>query len=556
MTKGDAPTVDLVLVDSNEPETIDGKLRQWALERPDAISIVDAPNREAAGLGAPTSLSYADLDRLVERVAQGFIDHGLRPGDVVALQLPNISECIVVTLGAWRAGIITSSMPLLWRLSEVATAFDQVSPSAIVTVASFAGHQHAETMRDAALEALSIRYIFSFGSDLPDGVTDISDWLDLSADSASRSDAKSAPVGLHQTAMISWGVAPGSGPLAVPRTHGELLALSTAVANRLEVSARDAILSAYPMSTLAGVGGMVLPGLMAGAKLVLHLPFDFSVFLSQLGGEKISYTALPPALLEALDDGRHYAREALHLRRVACVWPAVAVSREKQLQEPLIATFDIRNLNEISLLVKRRQPGRDPTLLPLGKLHARWSSGEDTVYLETRLRGSVRSAGTDANLLAGELRLRGPTIPHGPFSAAGKLAQVLLRPDHHGYVGTRIQCSVDEADMEHVRCEFGSNLIQHGGVTISADELDTLYQEFPDFLDAAALTIEDPIMGNRVVAAVVPRPDISPSLDEFKTYLVGKQVAIYKFPDQLVVVDTIPRGSDGAVERESILAQF
>lgn len=556
MTEGDAAAIAPGMVKATEPATIDAYLAHWATERPDAVAVTDAPNREAAGLGGAGVISYSDLNTLVDRIARAFLAHGLRPGDIVALQIPNIAECLAITLGAWRAGLITSPMPLLWRLSEIETAFDEVAPSAIVTIPSFAGHEHAESMRDAALKVLSIRYIFSFGDNLPDGVTNISDWLTLQSNVSEDPRDNLPAVGEHQTAQISWGVASGAGPLPVPRTHGELMSLGRAVANRLEVTSRDTVLSAYPLSSLVAACGLVVPTLIAGARLVLHLPFDFTVFLNQLAEEKVTYAALPPAILEALDEGRHYAREALHLRRVACVWPSVAMPREKQLLEPLITTFDMRNLNEISLLVRRRQPGRDPTLLPLGKLHARWGSGEDTVYLETRLRGSVRSAGSDSNLLAGELRLRGPTIPHGPFAAAGKVAQVLLRPDHHGYIGTRIHCAVDPDDMEHVRCEISNGLIQHGGVTISANELDSLYQAFPDFLDAAALSIEDPVMGNRVVAAVVPRPDISPSLEDFRTYLQNRNVAVYKFPDQLVVVHTIPRGSDGAIEREEILGQF
>lgn len=552
MTAGDAPKIE----SAKGPASLDTLVSRWARERPDAVALVDAPNREALGLGAPRSLTYADLDRIVERVARGFVASGLRPGDVVALQLPNIHECIAITLGAWRAGLVTSPLPLLWRLSEIAAGFDDVAPSAIVTIDRFAGHDYAETMRDAAIKTLSIRYIFGLGEALPDGVTNISEWLDPSQGLDAAPSEPLTPVAAHQAALMTWGVASGTGVLAVPRTHGELLALGTAVANRLELKARDSVLSTYPLSTLTAAGGLVVPSLLVGAKLVLHQPFDFAVFLGQLADENVSYTALPPALLEALDGGRHYAREALHLRRVACVWPAVAEPREKQLAEPIVTTFDFRNLNEIGLLVRRRQPGRDPTLLQLGKLHARWSEDEDTVYLETRLRGSVRAAGADLNLLSGELRLRGPTVPQGPLAVAGKVAQVLLRPDHHGYVGTRIQCAVDAEDMEHVRCKSSANLFQHGGVMISADELDALYQEFPDFLDAAALSIDDPVMGNRVVAAVVPRPDISPSLDEFKTYLQNKRVALYKYPDQLVVVDTIPRGSDGTVERDSILSQF
>ena len=48
-----------------------------------------------------------------------------------------------------------------------------------------------------------------------------------------------------------------------------------------------------------------------------------------------------------------------------------------------------------------------------------------------------------------------------------------------------------------------------------------MYASYPEFLDAAAFAIDDPVMGDRIFAAVVPRPDQSPSLDSFPQPWLG-----------------------------------
>jgi non-ribosomal peptide synthetase component E (peptide arylation enzyme) len=45
-----------------------------------------------------------------------------------------------------------------------------------------------------------------------------------------------------------------------------------------------------------------------------------------------------------------------------------------------------------------------------------------------------------------------------------------------------------------------------GGFTIAAHELDELYQSFPFYLDAACFVLPDPIVGDRIFGAVVPKP--------------------------------------------------
>jgi non-ribosomal peptide synthetase component E (peptide arylation enzyme) len=66
----------------------------------------------------------------------------------------------------------------------------------------------------------------------------------------------------------------------------------------------------------------------------------------------------------------------------------------------------------------------------------------------------------------------------------------------------------------------------------------------------------DPIMGDRIFAAVVPEADEPVSLEALHAYLHGLDVAPYKFPDQIVVVRDIPRDGNDRVLRDQILSRI
>ena len=92
-------------------------------------------------------------------------------------------------------------------------------------------------------------------------------------------------------------------------------------------------------------------------------------------------------------------------------------------------------------------------------------------------------------------------------------------------------------------------------IAIAASELDGLYQAFPGFLDAACFVLPDPIVGDRIFAAVAPSPNAPVSLEALHRFLMERGVAPYKFPDKLLVVKDIPRDTKGRIIREAILKQ-
>ncbi len=535
-------------------------LRGRAKSHGDKIVFADPPDRPDRGLGPSRQITYAQANALADTLCIQFRECGLKAGDVIAIQAPNIIEAPLLILGAWRAGLIPCMLPLLWRLEEIHQAFSQIKPKAAVSISHYAGERRAQTLGEAAARQMSIRYLFAFGDDVPDGITPINDWLappDLILEEE-RHEASVTPDISEAMAIITWAVGK-QGPYPVPRSHHQLMALAHEFTTHLKLAPSDVLLNTYPFSGIAALAGHLVAPMLTGCQVVQHLPFDFDIFLQQLEQHDVTYTAVPAPVISALEERHDLLSGKLRLGRLGCVWPNLhTIHTTRGLFETPVPIFDMYNFAELALMVRERKSEGDPSLLPLGKVFALERNEDDEdeePVLETRVHGTVTHV-DGKQILKGTLLVRGSIVPTGPYTLEGLDGEPILKPDSHGYLDTGIGCIVGDTRDGFFRCEKSEELFYHGGAVIAASELDELYAEFDEFLDAAAFALDDAVIGERIFAAVVPRPELSPSLTRLKQFLDEKRVASYKTPDQLVIVKSIPRSGAGAVLRDQILSQL
>jgi acyl-CoA synthetase (AMP-forming)/AMP-acid ligase II len=511
--------------------TAESLLRRRANQKPGITALADPPNAEALGLGRQRSFNYYQADAAVDALARFFIELGLLPGDVVAVQLPNQALSPLTMLAAWRAGLTVAALPMLWRGHEIGKVCDEIAPKALIGASHCAGERHAEALCAIAASQLSVRFVLGFGADLPDGVVP----LDGVIDAGRQGSRPVEPRGGASPLLVTFTARPGLPFLPVVRNEDELLAQGAMTVLALDLDTRDVILNPYPLTGPAGLALGLMPWLIGGATLVQHHPFDYDAFVTQLLSTAATVTALPAPVLAALAKDGVLGRPQCLLRRLGAVWPAPGQAGPSPLQGASPLLFDLYPLGDLVSVVLRRESQATPAPLPLGNIRL---GDEDAVFVETRLRPR----------LDGELLLRGPIMPHGPGGTP-------LARDDDGFVGTGLRGKAEVKDIMTVRLEADPELLRHGGVAIAACEFDELYRGFPGFLDAACFVLPDPVIGDRVFAAVVPRPGEAISLETLTQFLKDRGVAPYKFPDRLLVVKQIPRDAGGSVLREQILQQ-
>jgi acyl-CoA synthetase (AMP-forming)/AMP-acid ligase II len=234
-------------------------------------------------------------------------------------------------------------------------------------------------------------------------------------------------------------------------------------------------------------------------------------------------------------------RSQSRLRRLGAVWSMPNIVEPPAFNGATPLLFDLYPLGDLVSLVLRREAMRKPEPIPLGPIHLE-ENGGDAVFVETKIAPRRDHEGY------GELLLRGPMVPHGTPGGP-------LDTDRDGFVSTGLYAALSGTSGISLKLKGDAELLRHGGLSIATAEFDALYRSFPGFLDAACFVLPDAIVGDRVFAAVVPRPGEPVSLEALHRFLDERGVAPFKFPDRLLVVRQIPRDADGRVLREEILLQ-
>src|SRR5580765_8876594 len=114
-------------------ESLADYLDRWARERPAQIALVDRGGRT----------TWEALARSVDRVAAGLARYGVERGSVIAVQLPNWSEAVVVFLAALRLGAVINPIPPTYRASELRFMLGLLEARVAVVPAAFRGFEHA-----------------------------------------------------------------------------------------------------------------------------------------------------------------------------------------------------------------------------------------------------------------------------------------------------------------------------------------------------------------------------------------------------------------------------
>lgn len=95
-------------------------------------------------------------------------------------------------------------------------------------------------------------------------------------------------------------------------------------------------------------------------------------------------------------------------------------------------------------------------------------------------------------------------------------------------------------------------MINRGGEKISAEEVENLVYRLPGVARVAVVAKPDPDLGERVCVAVVVEPGADLTLESVRAALTAMQVARYKLPEDLLVVDELPLTKVGKIDKKRL----
>jgi acyl-CoA synthetase (AMP-forming)/AMP-acid ligase II len=455
-------------------ERIDALLRRHAKLNGDRIALIDAPDRANVTGGAPRTLTYAEVDRIVDVFAHRLHALGLHRGSVIAVQLPHTVESILTCLGILRAGMVAALLPQLWHRRDIVAALAPLGPKAIITATRIGDVAAAEIAMAAAVDLFTVRYVCAFGNDTPDGVVPCDDVFDVAHDGveAAASPPDARPDGCAEPAVITFDQAWGDavcGPVAVTRNQRQVLAGGQAICAVANLPAGASILSPLPLSSFAGFCLTLLSWLLSGGTLALHCPFDVDIFAGQMRDHAVDCAILPgPALTPLVD-----VLAGVPSATVLGLWRA---PERHVVSAPwsgtLPALIDVLSFGETGFVPVPRQPSGQPGAIP--------------VSLSSNAEESVRVILTEAGTIAlSGAMVAGVTVPPGQWATEETSSVV-----DTGF-GGHIDAQTDALIVTGGR----PGMIAVGGYAFQSAELDSLAGE--THLGARFTSTSDDLLGQR-----------------------------------------------------------
>ena len=537
-------------------DLIDQCFRTRAGIEPGRVAIVDPPNRPDLTDGDPLELTWAGFDTMIWQLAAVLYDEGIRAGDVVAVQLPNTVEIAATFLAVVRLGGIVCPFPVQYRTHEIESLSALAGATHLVTMTRI-GH------RPAASEALKVvagssmlKTVLAFGDATPEPAVGLDRRLPSAELREVEGYVESLEPDPNDCVTICWTSGTESTPKGVPRAHCDWLAMSTSTIEGPALTPDDVLLNPFPMVNMAGINGMFLPWLQVGGVLVQHHPFDLPTFLRQISERRATYTVAPPALLTQLlhREDLLAATDISSLRSIGSGSTPLAPSLLQDWHDRHgIDIINFYGSNEGIALLGLPQdipdPGERAQFFPRYGVPGRKWSFRMANWTHTRIVDVDTGREITEPGVPGELRIKGPSV----FAGYLPSSRVPDPFDSDGFLktGDMLEIAGDQGQyLQYV--DRIKDIVVRGGAKISAAEVENLIAGHPAVGEVAIVAYPDEILGERACAVVVPRSGQEITLDDVVGYLRSLDVATYKLPERLLVLDAMPRNPVGKVLKREL----
>jgi long-chain acyl-CoA synthetase len=500
---------------AERPRSIDAMFRQ---------AVARAPDRNALILGDET-ITYRALDAKVEAIAGNLVRCGLHKGDRLALLLGNCCEFVHAVLAAARAGVIVVPMSIRQRAPETEFILTQCEASGLIYQADLAEH-----LPDlAALAHLHACFVVGEGPGTP--------FATLAAP------ASSPPASIAEEDVFALLYTSGTTgqPKGAMLTH--LGTIHSLLHYQQGMALHDGEISvlAVPGSHVTGLVAIILTMMRVCGTTVLMPAFKARAFLELAARHRMTHTLIVPAMYNLCLLDPDVGKFDLSAWRIGgfggAPMPPATIERSATTW-PNLALTNVYGSTETT---------SPATMLPLGEAATRADTVGKAVHCAEIVvmddDGREAAAG-----VSGEIWIAGPMVVPGYWRNADADRSAL----RGGYWKSGDIGSLDADGYLRV-LDRKKDMINRGGYKIYCIEVEGVLARHPAVIECAVVGRPDPVLGERVHAAVVARGQ-APTGAELKSFC-AEFLSDYKVPETFdFLPDALPRNPNGKVLKTALRA--
>ncbi|MDT0448845.1 class I adenylate-forming enzyme family protein [Streptomyces hesseae] len=486
---------------------------------PDALALVqaDEPARESRD-GAPGGdrrVTFGGLRSRAERVAAWLHTFGVGPGSRVTWQLPTRVETVVLTFALARLGAVQSPLVPACRDHEAGHALRSTGAEYFAVPGLWRGFDHTPMAHRVALTLPTPPLVFLAHDALPE---------------ADPAILPPPPADGTAVRWIFWTSGTTAEPKGVLHTDRALIAAGGCLADALRLTSDDVGSMAFPYAHVAGPDytvAMLLRGFPA--LLVEHFSLPGSLAAYRRHGVSVAGGSTAFYAMFLAEQRKNPARRLLPTLRLMAGGGA---PRPPALHHDVVRELGCRlahgyGMTEVPMITMGCPDDPEEKLAT--------TEGRPPAGMEVRVvgrDGAPVPTGTD-----GEIRLRGEAVCQGYLDPV----QTAEAFDEDGFLRTGDLGRLTE-DGHLVLTGRVKDIIIRKGENISAQEVERFLHDHPGVEDAAVIGLPDALRGERVCAVVQQPSGARPlTLEAVTAHLRAAGLAVHKLPEQLELVDALPR---------------
>ncbi|MGW6199936.1 long-chain-fatty-acid--CoA ligase [Kribbella sp. NPDC055110] len=467
-------------------------------------------------------LSYTALDDAASRVATLLQEYGVQPGDRVGLMLPNVPEFAIIFYGILRAGAVAVPMNPLLKRREVEYYLGDSGARVL-----FAWHEVADEAEAGAKAA---------GSELAPVAPQ--EFRELVAER--RPLVNPASRDADDTAVILYTSGTTGRPKGAELTHAGLNTNQAVTARTLVLlGPDDVVMGCLPLFHVFGLTCGLNSAIANGSTLTLIPRFTPAKALEVIQRDRVTVFEGVPTMYAAMlgvPDREQY--DVSTLRTCISGGAALPVEVLRGFEEAFgCIILEGYGLSETSPVASFNHP--DAVRKP-------GSIGTPIEGVRMRVVDDKRQPVQPGEI--GEIQIGGHNVMKSYWNKPEETAATI---DADGWLSTGDMARQDE-DGYFFIVDRKKDLLIRGGYNVYPREVEEVLYEHPAVAEAAVVGIPHPSLGEEIGAAVALKEGTTATPEELRDFVKGR-IAAYKYPRAVWIVDELPKGPTGKIQRRDVV---
>ena len=487
------------------------------------------PDRPAA-ISAQGQLTYAQLDAASDRVAASLAADGIRPGDRVALQLPNIPQFLMSYFGILKAGAVAVPLNVMLKAPEVAYHLGDSGARLLITWEGILG----EAVKGAQAAGLDQIYAVGHAND-QDGAVPFERLLAVEApryEMAMRSPA--------DTAVIIYTSGTTGRPKGAELTHVQLYMNADIPGRLFGIKPDDIAIAALPLFHVFGLSSVLNLCVRFGCTMSLIPRFTAAAVLEAIQRDRATiFDGVPTMFADLLSHPDLDSYDLSSLR--------VAISGGASIPAPLLDAFEERFGLVILEGYGLTETASTTTFNVSVEERRVYSVGKPIWGTQTQVwddEGRPLPPGPEN---VGEVVTRGLHVMkgywHDPEATAAVFSGDWLRTGDLGYF---------DKDGFLFIVSRKKEVIIRGGYNVYPSEIENVLHAHPAVAEAAVVGVPDERLGQEVMAVIIAHSTVTLVEADLQSYL-RERLAAYKIPRIFEFWSELPKNTLGKILKDELV---